>query len=217
MPRTHRNLPKDVTQHIIKRAHNRQPCFLDDEDRITFLTSLTSNADKYQVAVHAWVLMSNHVHLLCTPITNTALSSMMKATSQAYTQHYNAKYDSCGTIWESRFKSAAVEDERYLLELYRYIELNPVRAELVLHARSYRWSSVHTNAYGKSSVLTKPHQCYLALSKDKIGRVTTYRELLEQGLQDQQINELRHMFRRKDEERWAVKGSDPKGLTPLRT
>jgi REP-associated tyrosine transposase len=134
---------------------------------------------RHQIDVHAWVLMTNHVHLLCTPWKENAVSQMMQSIGRLYVRYFNHTYRRSGTLWEGRFKSCLVQSDRYLLELYRYIELNPVRANMVDEPSDYSWSSYAINALGVESELQTPHPEYLALGTTKEERLRNYRELFK--------------------------------------
>ena len=131
MPRKPRVSIPGVVEHVIQRGNNRQIIFTGEDDMGAYLTWLKDYAEQYDVKIHAWVLMTNHVHLLCTPSTTTAISKMMQSLGRMYVMYFNRKYHRTGTLWEGRYKSCLVQDERYLLHVHRYIELNPVRAEMV--------------------------------------------------------------------------------------
>ena len=142
---------KGVPQHLIQRGNNRLACFFDDNDRYRYLEWLAVAAAKYGGAVHAYVLMTNHVHLLATGHEKGALGRMMQSLGRRYVRYVNSRYRRSGTLWEGRYKSSLVDSDQYLLTCYRYIELNPVRAFLVTTPGDYRWSSFNCNA-GKSRV-----------------------------------------------------------------
>lgn len=135
-----------VAHHVIQRGNNREACFYEEADYTKYLSHLKEVAEQFSVAIHAFVLMTNHVHLLVTPNDERALGKMMQALGRRYVQYFNLKYFRTGTLWEGRYKSTLVESERYLLTVYRYIELNPVRAYMVSHASEYPWSSYRFNA-----------------------------------------------------------------------
>uniref|UniRef100_UPI001E2EAAD4 transposase n=1 Tax=Methylophilus sp. Leaf408 TaxID=2876561 RepID=UPI001E2EAAD4 len=140
-------------QHVIIRGNNRAPVFAAEDDYQFFLDKLADAAKKHQCDIHAYVLMTNHIHLLATPHKEYGLSKMMQMLGRFYVQYYNYTYKRSGTLWEGRYKSCLVDAERYLLELSRYIELNPVRANMVGDPASYVWSSYQINALGKVSSL----------------------------------------------------------------
>ena len=148
MARLPRISPVGIPVHLIQRGNNRQACFVCDEDHGAYAGWLKKYARKYSVEIHAWVMMTNHVHLLCTPRTEGGVSRMMQSLGRRYVQYFNFEYHRSGTLWEGRFKSCLVQEERYLLEVYKYIELNPVRAEMVADPGEYRWSSYQVNGLG---------------------------------------------------------------------
>ncbi len=131
------------------------------------------------VDVHAWVMMSNHVHLLCTPRRGGALSLMTQSLGRRYVRYFNHQYQRSGTPWEGRYRSCLIQEERYLLEVYRYIELNPVRAEMIADPGDYRWSSYQANALGCRSDLCTPHSAFLVLGVNAVERRKNYRALFE--------------------------------------
>ncbi len=179
MARLPRISPVDVAVHIIQRGNNRQVCFASDEDHGAYTGWLQEYSQKHTVEIHAWVMMTNHVHLLCTPRQPGAISLMMQSLGRRYVRYFNYAYQRSGTLWEGRYKSCLVQDERYLLEVYRYIELNPVRAEMVTDPEEYRWSSHVVNAKGEASSLCTPHPEYLALGETSYERRESYRALFE--------------------------------------
>ena len=178
MPRTARVTLPGIAQHVIQRGNNRQITFTREQDMIAYAGWLKEYADKFEVDIHAWVLMTNHVHLLLTPYSTDATSKLMQALGRMYVRYFNKEYRRSGTLWEGRFKSFLVQNERYLLECHRYIELNPVTANMVNHPREYKWSSYRTNALGKpSTICTTPHPEYLKLGSSVTDRLENYRSL----------------------------------------
>ena len=135
--------------------------------------------------------MTNHVHLLCTPRANAAVSAMMQALGRQYVRYFNHCYRRTGTLWEGRYKSCLVQEEDYLIHLYRCIELNPVRAAMVSDPANYKWSSYRINALGQESALCEPHEIYLALGDDEQSRQCAYRELFRQQSDGQVIQKIR--------------------------
>lgn len=178
-------------QHLIQRGNNRQPCFLANTDRHRYLDWLRRAATDYGGCVHAYVLMSNHVHLLATGAEQGALGRMMQSLGRNYVRYFNSRHQRTGTLWEGRFKSSLVDSERYLLTCYRYIELNPVRAGIVDHPERYRWSSFSCNARGQNNALITPHEAYLALGNTKTERTTAYRRLFKYPLPENDITRIR--------------------------
>ena len=180
-----------IPQHIVQRGNDRQACFADDADYLRYRQELGEAALKHDCAVHAYVLMTNHVHLLVTPHATGATSRMMQALGRRYVGSFNARYQRTGTLWEGRFKSALVDSERYALACYRYIELNPVRAGMVATAGDYPWSSHGHNAHGLCDPRVTPHPAWLALGADEAARRTTYRELFADAQADGDAADLR--------------------------
>jgi REP-associated tyrosine transposase len=146
-----------IPQHIIQRGINRQPCFASKDDFSAYAHWLEKCAKENQVSVHAWVFMTNHVHLLVTPETRDGVSRMMQMLGRYYVRYFNYTYQRTGALWEGRFKSCVVDSEEYLLICQRYIELNPVRAGMVNSPCEYTWSSYKANGLGKPASLWTPH------------------------------------------------------------
>ena len=191
MPRRPRILVPGVPAHIIQRGNNRSACFYAEEDYRFYLEHLGEQARKHACQIHAYCLMTNHVHLLLTPTAPDSLSQMMKGLGQRYVQYVNRTYQRSGTLWEGRFRSCLIQDEAYLLACYRYIELNPVRAGMVEHPAQYRWSSYHANAQGGESALCTAHRLYLAIAMDDATRKVAYRELFRFAIEPGLVDELR--------------------------
>ncbi len=155
-----------------------------------FLSYLHVASQQYSVAIHAFVLMTNHVHLLATPNNEHALGKMMQALGRRYVQFFNHKYSRTGTLWEGRYKSTLVQSEQYLLTVYRYIELNPVRANMIQHASEYPWSSYRFNAVGLNIQLITPHREYLKLGDGVGARLKSYRALFRGRMAEKDILEI---------------------------
>lgn len=191
MPRRPRLVLPNVPLHIIQRGNNRQACFYADEDYRFYLDWLREHAAKTGCHVHAYVLMTNHVHLLLSAERPEAVGALMKALGQRYVQYVNRTYRRSGTLWEGRYRSCLTQEETYLLACQRYIELNPVRAEMVAHPAEYRWSSYRVNAQGEVDALLKPHSLYEALGADAPSRQAAYRELFRYELEPGLVDEIR--------------------------
>lgn len=191
MPRRPRLIFPDIPLHIIQRGNNRQPCFFADEDYLSYLEWLQEYAHDSGCAVHAYVLMTNHVHLLLTPFTLTSAGTMMKRLGQRYVQYVNRTYKRSGTLWEGRFRSCIVGQDDYFLLCQRYIELNPVRAGIVEHPGEYRWSSYPSNGQGVKADLLTPHAIYEGLGQPEEERQRTYRQLFRHQLDPGIIDEIR--------------------------
>ena len=183
-------LPK-VPLHIIQRGNNRQACFFDDDDYLIYLDWLLEYSRKTGCTIHAYALMTNHVHLLLTPNEKDSVGSLMKRLGQRYVQYINRTYRRSGTLWEGRFRSCIAQEDNYLLYCQQYIELNPVRAEMVEHPADYRWSSYRTNAQGESSKLISPHSMYETLGQTEVARQANYRELFRHDLEPGLVDEIR--------------------------
>ncbi len=189
MPRRARVLLPGAALHLIQRGNNRSACFYADDDYLFYLEHLADQANKHGCSIHAWCLMTNHVHLLLTPTKPESVGALMKGLGQRYVQYVNRTYRRSGTLWEGRYRSCLMQEDSYVLACYRYIELNPVRAGMVEHPADYRWSSYRANAQTERSELIKPHTLYEALGEGSGQRAEIYRELfryqLEPGLVDQ--------------------------------
>lgn len=173
--------------HVIQRGNNRQSIVLDDADRTALLDAVAENAKKYQVALHAYVLMDNHVHLLLTPETADGVPRMMQAIGRRYVRHFNARHGRTGTLWEGRYRSTLLQAERYLLPCMVYLDLNPVRAGLVTDPVQHGWSS-HRHYIGQGSDRRiTPHPAYWRLGNTPFAREAAYAELVRSGLSAAQL------------------------------
>lgn len=177
-----------IAQHVIQRGNNRQACFQADTDREVYLDALQQALWTYNCALHAYVLMTNHVHLLMTPREVGRVAQVMQSLGRRYVRYFNTTHRRTGTLWEGRYKSSLVDTERYTLTCYRYIELNPVRAGIVPTADAYDWSSYHCNAMGLANEIVSPHSSYLAMGDSERTRCRTYRGLFKHKIS---ANELR--------------------------
>jgi len=191
MPRRARIALPNVPLHVIQRGNNRQACFFADEDYQFYLEWLQEYAAKTGCQVHAFVLMTNHVHLLLSADAAEAPGALMKALGQRYVQYVNRLYRRSGTLWEGRFRSCPTQAEDYLLTCQRYIELNPVRASMVEHPGEYRWSSYRTNAQGEFSPLVQAHGLYQSLGLNDTERQAAYRELFRFELEPCTVDAIR--------------------------
>ncbi len=191
MPRKPRFNLIGVPQHVIQRGNNREPCFYAEEDYRRYLDDLDEVADKFGCAIHAYVLMTNHVHLLVTPLKDLAIGQMMQALGRRYVYYINKTYKRTGTLWEGRYKSSLIDSEAYLLTCMRYIELNPLRANMVKHPGEYKWSSYLANATGNSDTLIQPHPVYRALGENDEARQIAYRELFRHHMDNNLLHDIR--------------------------
>ena len=191
MPRKPRFNLIGVPQHVIQRGNNREPCFYAEEDYRRYLEDLHASAVKFDCRLHAYVLMTNHVHLLITPMAEHGVSNMMQALGRRYVCYINKTYRRTGTLWEGRYKSSLIDSDRYLLTCMRYIELNPIRADMVEHPGEYRWSSYSANAQGHSDPLIEEHPLYIEMGKTTEQRQTAYRELFRCHVDNETLHEIR--------------------------
>ena len=195
MPRRARVQLPGVPLHIVQRANNRAQCFFNTADFQRFLDDLSELSAGFECPVHAYVLMSNHVHLLVTPLQDNSAARLMKHVGKRYTQHVNRTHGRTGTLWEGRYRSCLVDSEAYALACYRYLELNPVRAAMVAHPGEYRWSSYAANAHGSGDSAVTPHPLYLALGDEAASRQNAYRELFGSYLDEGELQRIRHATR----------------------
>lgn len=191
MARQPRPVVPDVPLHITQRGNNRLNCFFEHGDYLVYLNLLRTAAYDSICQVHAYVLMTNHVHLLVSPKDERGPSLLMKSLGERYVQYVNRRYSRTGGLWEGRYHSCLVESERYLMVCHRYIELNPVRAGLTIHPVDYPWSSYRRNAHGGDNLLVTPHELYARLGNHAASREDAYRELFKDVLTAERLVELR--------------------------
>ncbi len=181
MPRAARHVLPGVPLHIVQRGISGNDCFFGTRDYQKYLQLLVACSSEFPCAVHAYCLMTNHVHLLLTPGDGQACSGFMKRLSQCYVQTINERQQRSGTLWEGRYYSCLLLSERYVLACYRYIELNPVRAGMVGAPEEYEWSSFKANAAETACAWLVPHPAYSALGDDRSARTNAYRSLCLAG------------------------------------
>lgn len=191
MPRRPRIKLPDLPQHLVQRGVNREPSFFADEDYSCYLHWLKKSSADYRCAVHAYVLMTNHVHLLVTPETTDGLGRLMQSVGRRYVQYINRTYRRTGTLWEGRFKSSVVQEEGYFLRCMRYIELNPVRAGMCADPGHYRWSSYRHNGLGQADERLTSHPQYLLLGASWTEQQAAYRALFRTGLDEEALADIR--------------------------
>jgi putative transposase len=191
MPRSPRIDFPGLAQHLIVRGNNRGLLFRDDIDRQLFMRHLMEALEKNPVNLHAYVFMSNHVHLLATGQEPFALSRSVQAVGRRYSRYFNRRHHRTGTLFEGRFRSSLVESQRYVMACMRYIELNPVRAGMVAAPDDHPWSSFHENASGEPSRFVTPHAEYLRLGEDAATRARVYRDLMRTGVTAAELAMLR--------------------------
>ncbi len=191
MARLPRLFVPGCSHHVIQRGNNRAACFFDARDYAFYLSELRASAEHFGVAIHAFVLMTNHVHLLVTPDSAESCGKMMQSLGRKYVGYINRVYQRSGTLWEGRYKSTLVDSDRYSLVVSRYIEMNPVRAGLVRAPDEYPWSSYQANALGKPIKLVTPHEVYLGLGSTPQERLNAYRGLFEREIDEDLLIEIR--------------------------
>ncbi len=191
MPRRPRLQLADVPLHIVQRGINREPCFFAEEDYHCYLHWLEEAAHDCRCAIHAYALMTNHVHLLLTSAENGSPARLMQSLGRRYVQYINRFYRRTGSLWEGRYKSSLVQAETYLLACYRYIELNPVRAGMVADPGQYRWSSYRANGLGLTDTRLTPHPLYLAQGSGADERAQAYRALFRPHLDAEAAVDIR--------------------------
>jgi putative transposase len=182
----------DQPQHIIQRGNNRGIIFVAKDDYIFFKECLSDAAKRHSCDIHAYVLMSNHVHLLMTPHEeSSSIAKVLQSVGRRYVQYFNRAYQRTGTLWEGRYKATLIDSESYLLTCYRYIELNPVRAAMVSDPAEYPWSSYRYHAYDESDILINDHPLYRALGQSGEDRRLAYRSLFKSKLRPEVLANLR--------------------------
>src|SRR5574342_1025816 len=167
MPRTARLVVPDIALHVVQRGHDRADCFFEDGDYMSYLVALGTYAARFGCSVHAYCLMTNHVHLLITPRDAIGCALLMKHLAQRHAKRINGKQGRTGTLWEGRPYSGLVASDEYALACYRYIELNPVRAGMVDHPAKYRWSSYAANLGSDLHSFVRPHPALVALAMEE--------------------------------------------------
>lgn len=191
VPRLARLRLAGMPLHVIQRGNNRVACFLGDADRLVYLSMLRELSKLFATDLHAYVLMTNHVHLLATPRQRDNVSLLMKHLGQRYVQYFNRTHHRTGSLWEGRFKSSIVECDAYLLTCQRYIELNPVRAGMVKDPGDYPWSSFRANALGNPGGLLAAHPTYLTLGRSPQSRARNYLSLFDEPLSAEGLKQIR--------------------------
>jgi REP-associated tyrosine transposase len=191
MARQPRILLPGQPQHVIQRGNNRDVIFASEDDYLFYLEKLGDACKRFECDLHAYVLMTNHVHLLITPRSGEGIGKVMQSLGRYYVQYFNYHYKRTGTLWEGRYRSTLLDSESYLLTCSRYLELNPVRAGMVDHPAEYRWSSYAYNALGHGNALITPHELYLRLGSDCEQRCDAYRHLFDAHIEEKVLAEIR--------------------------
>ena len=179
MPRRPRAYLKDMPYHIVQRGNNREPSFVCFDDYVFYLKLWMECKQRYDVYVHAYCLMTNHIHFIVSSSRKDGISNIMKLVGSRYAYYFNKAYSRTGTLWEGRHKSSLIDISNYLLACYRYVEMNPVRAGMVSRPELYRWSSFGANGFGDISWLD-PHEEYLQLGTTVEERCANYRTLFSE-------------------------------------
>ncbi|MGQ0643234.1 MAG: transposase [Gemmatimonadaceae bacterium] len=204
MSRLPRYILPGQPQHVIQRGNNRSAMFAGRDDYVVFCRWLADAAQTHGCFIHAYVLMTNHVHLLITPLTERAIGMVMQSVGRRYVRYFNRTYGRTGTLWEGRYRASLVDSDRYLLTCQRYIEANPVRSGQVATPEEYPWSSFHANALGERDRLVTTHELYAALGADAESRCAAYRALLLNPVDEPTLDDIREATNRG----WPL-GNDP--------
>lgn len=191
MPRRPRTHLDGVPLHIVQRGHNRDACFFAEDDYLAYRYWLGEALRETGCGLHAYALMTNHVHLLLTPERAEWVPRLLISLGRRYVQYVNCTYGRTGTLWDSRYKSSLIDGETYLLACMRYIELNPVRAAMVSDPGDYRWSSYRCNGLGRTDSLLSPHPLFTALGSEDKERRAAYRKLFRAQLDAEAIADIR--------------------------
>ncbi len=217
MPRQPRFWYPGAVLHVIQRGNNRTSVFVDDEDRVRYIDDLYDASCKHDVAIHAYVLMTNHVHLLASPSQAYAMPRMMQTVGRRYVGRFNRIHDRTGTLWEGRYRAAVVDTDPYFFACMRYVELNPVRAGIVETPAEFRWSSHRANAFGEPDALVTHHSAYAALGDAVPLRRDAYSRMFATPLSDKELDSIRDAT----QFQWALAGESARrtmeALTGRRT
>ena len=185
-----------LTQHVVQRGNNRCAVFGTSSDFEFFLWLLHRESVRYAVAIHAYVLMTTHFHLMATPSDRTGLSAMIQGIGRSYVPVFNFNHQRTGGLWEGRYRSFAIEDETYWLTCMRYVELNPVRAGMVRTPEAYRWSSAQAHVCGQANPILSAHELYLKLGTRSDEREHAWRTICGEALSDGELANLRAAIKR---------------------
>lgn len=191
MPRLPRPVIAGQPLHVIQRGNNRGAIFVDGDDYSRYRRVLRETSEHAGCAIHAYVLMTNHVHLLMTPDHALGAAYMMQAIGRRYVRYFNDRHERTGTLWEGRFRSTLIDSNRYFFTCSRYVELNPARAGLVSQPGAYRWSSYRCNADGEPDPLVTPHELYQDLGATPADREAAYRAMFANVLTDSDVDAIR--------------------------
>ena len=195
MPRKPRMYLAGIPAHIVQRGNNHDACFFSDDDYLFYLDVLGQGLRRYHVKLHAYCLMTNHVHLLMTPDDESGISRVMQHIGRRYVQYINMTYRRSGTLWEGRHKASLVDADNYLLKCYRYIEMNTVAACMVGTPEQYRWSSYNLHAWGKPNEIIREHYLYEQLGSSSDLKQYTYRELFKTQLPNEDLHVIKESMK----------------------
>ncbi len=190
MARLARYTIKNQPQHIIQRGLNDQFIFHEEQDYQYFHDCLDAAAFNYDLKVHAYALMPNHVHILATPKHEHSISRTVQSVGRNYVQYFNESYDSTGTLWEGRYRATVIDSSDYMLLCYKYMESDPVRSGLVEKAEEYRWSSYNHNALAQVDEMISPHREYLNLGAGAKSRARAYRKFYKDVINPETIEHI---------------------------
>lgn len=196
MARHPRLFLESTPAHIVVRGNDRQAIFRSDGDRIYFHKNLSDLAVRHGLAVHAYVLMTNHVHILATPERSTSVPATLQSLGRRYVRYFNDLHNRTGTLWEGRYKAALVETERYYFTCQRYIELNPVRAGMVGDPSQHAWSSYRHHAWGRGDDLVTRHALHLNLGNDEEERRHAYLAMFEEDIGAGTLQRIRNSIQK---------------------
>ncbi|WP_423186011.1 transposase [Alishewanella sp. d11] len=191
MARKPRLFVDGMSYHVVNRGHNRMRCFDCEMDKRVFFKMLCEKLELFSIQLHAYVLMSNHYHLLITPTVGTEVPHFMQCLGRKYAGYFNTTNERTGTVWDGKYFASVIESDYYLLACYRYIELNPVRAGIVEDPGCFPWSSFQTNACGKYSSIISPHQTYTALGTSALARMSAYNALFNSPMSAEELRDIR--------------------------
>lgn len=198
MPRPPRIILKGIPLHHIQRGNDRRPVFMDDRDHLLYRDLLREGCGRFGCAVHAYVMMTNHVHLLLTPAEPDSVARLTQWMGRHYVRRFNRRHERTGTLWEGRFRASLIDSARHLLACTRYIDLNPVRAGMVARPERYPWSSHARLAYGTDDDLVTEHQEYQRLGRTASARQLAYRALCDESLPPAELTVIRRSAQRGD-------------------
>ncbi len=191
MPRHPRIFIPGISHHVIQRGNSRCVIFRVPADYRFFLSLLARMSRKYRADIHGYVLMTNHFHLIVTPGVASSLPRMMQGIGRLYVPFYNERYERTGTLWERRYRSSVLHDERYWMTCLRYVELNPVRSGLTDRPEKYPWSSYRAHAFGREDGLLSPHPLYATLGTTDAVRQQAWRSMCQAPIPDADLDRVR--------------------------